>query len=241
MTGRTSSNLKLDQEVEAVGEDAGRQETAGQLALEVLHEIRNPLDALGHLTFLAFQEAEDVGKVREYMRLAFEQMDTLSRIAGHTLGFARFSKFPKSTELVDLTEAAVRIHQRRMDTRSIHLVRKLPSELSAEVHRGEILQVLSNLISNALDALPDHGTMSLKLWKSGSKVHFIVADNGSGIAPEHRHRIFQPFYTTKGESGTGLGLALSKKIVEGHRGVIRIRSSVRPGSSGTVFRVTLPV
>jgi signal transduction histidine kinase len=109
------------------------------------------------------------------------------------------------------------------------------------VHTGEVLQVLSNIVKNALDALPDGGTLRLRLRRHRGEVEFVIADNGEGIQKEHPDGIFQPFFTTKGESGTGLGLSLSKAIVERYSGKMRIRSSVRPGKSGTAFKIRLPV
>jgi signal transduction histidine kinase len=112
--------------------------------------------------------------------------------------------------------------------------------LPPPVYPGEILQVISNMIANSLDALSDEGTLRLRLRKRGSDVYFVIADSGHGIAEEHTHKIFQPFFTTKGERGTGLGLSLSRKIIERHRGKISMRSSVRQGKTGTTFRVRLP-
>jgi signal transduction histidine kinase len=141
---------------------------------------------------------------------------------------------------VALAEAALRIHRKAIEARKIHLVKDLPSTLVAEVHGGEILQVVSNLIANALDALPVGGRLRLRLRRRQGEVHFVVADNGQGIPTDQIAEIFKPFFTTKEERGTGLGLALSKGIVERHRGKIRLRSSVRPGRSGTVFKISLP-
>jgi signal transduction histidine kinase len=214
--------------------------TAGQLALEMIHEIKNPLEALGHLTYLASQEADDPDKVRTYMRLAEEQMRTLDHVVGQTLGFARSSQAPKPIDLAILAEAALRIHQRIIDTRKIRLVKDLPQGLVAEVYRGEILQVISNLIVNALDALPANGAVCIRLRKRRGEIHIIVSDNGHGIPAEHRDEIFQPFFTTKADRGTGLGLALSRKIIEHHHGRICMQSSVRPGRSGTIFKICLP-
>jgi signal transduction histidine kinase len=215
--------------------------TAGRLALEMMHEIRNPLEAVGHLTYLTCAEAEDVEKVRKYMGMAEEQIDTLREIAGETLGFSRVSASPRPIELVTLAEAALRIHRRTIEKKKIHLVKDLPSGIVAEVYLGEMLQVLSNLIVNALDAMPsEKGALSLRLRKRGDEVHIVIADNGCGIGAEHSERVFQPFFTTKNERGTGLGLALSKKIVERHNGRIVMRSSVRPGRSGTMLRISLP-
>jgi signal transduction histidine kinase len=103
------------------------------------------------------------------------------------------------------------------------------------VDTGEILQVVSNLIVNSLDALPADGTLCLRLRKRADEVDLVIADNGHRIPIEHHDLVFQPFFTTKQERGTGLGLAPSKKIIEKHRGKIRMRSSVRPGRNGTTF------
>jgi signal transduction histidine kinase len=140
-----------------------------------------------------------------------------------------------------LAEAGLRIHQKKIADKRVRLVKRLAGEVMAEVHRGELLQVISNLIVNALDALPTEGTLHVRLRKSEDKVHFLIADNGHGIPAENIESIFQAFFTTKEEKGTGLGLALSKKIVERHGGKIRVRSSTREGRQGTAFKISLPI
>jgi signal transduction histidine kinase len=219
---------------------ASSHATAEHLALEVLHEIRNPLEALGNLTYLAFEEADDPEKVRKYMRLAGEQMATLNHIASQTLGYARSFSSPKSTNLAALMKSAIRIHQKTISMKKIDLVKDLPEDLSMDVYSGELLQVFSNLIANALDALPVAGTLRLRFRKRQDRVDFVIADSGQGIPAENLDVIFEPFFTTKEEKGTGIGLSLSKKIVEHHHGKIRARSSTRPGKSGTTFRISLP-
>jgi signal transduction histidine kinase len=214
---------------------------AGQLALEVMHEIRNPLETLGNLIYLARQNADNAGGVRYYISLAEEQMSTVSNICNYTLGFAQTSSRPKPIDLGLLTEAAVRIHQRKIEEKNIHLVKDIPEAVLAEVYAGEILQVLSNFITNALDALPKDGILRLRLRKRARDVEFVIADNGHGIQPHYTESIFKPFFTTKGERGTGLGLALSKRIIDRHRGWIRVRSSVRGGKAGTAFKISLPI
>ena len=212
----------------------------GQFALEVMHEIRNPLEALGYLTHLAEEQADDPGKVREYLAEAKEQMATVHQIAGQTLGFARDVPSLKTKDMSALVEAAVRVNHRRLGSQGVTLMRDLPEGINAEVKSSEILQALSNLIGNALDALPAKGTISLRLRKRSSGVQILIADNGHGIPAEHLSRLFEPFFTTKGDRGTGLGLALTKKIVERHGGRICVRSSVVSQRSGTTFRISLP-
>lgn len=223
-----------------IQEDIGGRETAGHLALEVMHEIKNPLDALGNLVYLAAAEADDPEKVRRYAELAQEQLTTVTRIVSQTLSFARVSASPRRNNLVELAETAIRIHQRPIHSRRINLVRKVPDELIAEVHSGEILQLLSNLIVNALDAMPNEGTLHLRLRESKGEVHIVIADNGHGIPEEHRARVFEPFFTSKGERGTGLGLSITKKIIDHHGGRIAMRSSTRVGRNGTTFKIRIP-
>jgi signal transduction histidine kinase len=213
---------------------------AGRFALEVMHEIKNPLEALGHLTFLAAEEADHPEKVRKYMSLAEEQMATLTHIARQTLGIARISNVPKPVDLAALVEAALRIHQRAIEFKGIRLIKGLPGGMVVAVYTGEMLQVLSNVIVNALDALTFGGTLSVRLRRRRSEVQFVIADNGHGIPAAHRAEIFEPFFTTKEERGNGLGLSLTKKIIERHRGKIFVRSSIQPGKSGTIFKISVP-
>jgi signal transduction histidine kinase len=214
--------------------------TAGRLALEVMHDIRNPLEALRNLNYLIVLSADNPDEVRRYGALAEEQMAIVIGIANTVLGFSQPANEPRPVNLVPLTEAAVRIHQRTIDTKKVHLLMELKEQVVAPIYTSEMLQVISNLIHNALDALPEGGTIRLRLREAEREVHLLIADNGHGIPAEHADQVFQPFFTTKREKGTGLGLSLSKKIVERHRGTIRMRSSVRPGRSGTLFKISLP-
>ncbi|MGC1871082.1 MAG: HAMP domain-containing sensor histidine kinase [Acidobacteriaceae bacterium] len=224
---------------EAVRE-AEKRAIAGQLAIEIMHEVRNPVEALGNLIFLARNCAQTSEELERYLRMSEEQLATLSQIVGRTLSLARFSGKPKRTDLAAIIEAGLRVHQRAIDGKKINLVKELSGDFTTKVYATEILQVISNLLVNALDALPENGVLSLRLRKSQGHIHLLIADNGHGIPEEHRDKIFQPFFTTKEERGNGLGLALSREIVERHLGKIRMRSSVRPDKTGTTFRISLP-
>ena len=231
--------MQLATAAEALRE-SDKRATAGRLALELMHEIRNPLEALGNLIFLANGDVHNSEEVQHFMRLAEEQVATVNELVSRTLTLARFSSQPRRMNLAAIAEAALRVHQRSIERKKIHLVKELPDDLMAEVYAAEILQVISNLLKNALDALPENGVLCVRLRKRQSHVHLLVADNGHGIPAEHRDQIFKPFFTTKEDHGTGLGLALSREIVERHRGKIYVRSSVRPDKSGTTFRISLP-
>ncbi|HEV2620121.1 MAG TPA: HAMP domain-containing sensor histidine kinase [Acidobacteriaceae bacterium] len=235
--------VKLQSELSVPSEaliKAQQHAVAGQLALELMHDLRNPLEALGHLTYLALQCADDPAKVRSYLNMAQEQMAIIAELASHPLDFARNSGPPKLADLVLIAESALRIHQRTIESKKIHLVRDLAEKVEGSIYSAEILQVVSNLILNALDALPESGSLHLRLRKRGKSILILVADNGHGIPREHSEIIFQPFFTTKETRGTGLGLALSKRIVGHHGGKIQMRSCVTPGRNGTVFRISLP-
>jgi signal transduction histidine kinase len=230
------SRLAITEEALRLSEERG---AAGQLALELMHEVKNPLETLGHLTYLA-QSESDPEQVKTYLRLADEQMKTLGQIASHTLGFARARSAPQRLSVTALTEAAIRIHQRAIDQKKIHLVRKPSEDHEVMMYPGQMLQVLSNLIANALDALVEDEHLHLNIRRRAGRIEIIVADNGTGIAQEHLERVFEPFFSTKDTRGTGLGLSLSKKIIERHQGTIRMRSSCGPRRTGTIFRISLP-
>ncbi len=239
----TSVIADLESRLSDVSEALRRAEeraTPGLLALELMHEIRNPLEAVGNLTYLAMEEVDDPEAVRIYLRRIEEQLATLNQIASQTLGFARTTNSPQQVRLATLAEAALRIHQSAMKAKQIRVLKDLPQEVTAQVYTTEMLQVMSNLIVNSLDALPRAGTLWMRLHRRNREIHIVVADNGHGIPAEHRDQIFEPFFTTK-KVGTGLGLALSKRIVEHNRGTISLRSSIRPGKSGTTFKISLPI
>jgi signal transduction histidine kinase len=214
--------------------------TIGQLALEMVHEIRNSLEALGQLTYLAREDAGAPEKVRAYLTLAEEQMAHLRYISGKTLGYSKSAFSIESADLVKVAEAAVRIHKASLARNNIRLITDFPEEATAHIHFGGMLQVISNLLANAVDAVPAAGTIRIRVRVHENEVHILVADNGGGIPSKYIRSVFEPYFTTKGDQGTGIGLALVEKILKGHRGRIRVRSSVRPGRCGTTFLVSVP-
>ena len=238
------TNSELKARLAAAEEALRRAEiraTVGQLALEMIHEIRNPLEAMNNLTFLARQEAGNPESVRTYLNMAEEQMAHLRYISGKTLRYSKSAFSTEAADLVKVAEAALRIHHTSFTRNQIRLVTDFPDQVIAHIHFGGMLQVISNLLANSIDALSGSGSIRLRLKARNNHAHILVADNGHGIPFENIRTIFEPYFTTKGEHGTGLGLALTEKIVDGHRGRIRVRSSVRPGRCGTTFRVSIPI
>jgi signal transduction histidine kinase len=167
MEANTNRELqaKLDIAAEAVRK-AEAQTLAGRFALEVMHEIRNPLEAVGYLVHLATLE-ENIDAIREHLIAAQVQMATVHQIASQTLSLSRVLQTPQEVDLVELAEAALRIHHRRITAQRIHLVRDFSKDVYAEIYSGEIVQVVSNLLANSLDAVAEGGK---SLFGCGSEV-----------------------------------------------------------------------
>lgn len=214
---------------------------AGQFAAAIMHDINNPLEAASNLAYLVDREAENPVKVREFIHLLEEQLANVTQIAQQTLSFYKSSAPPRATDLVGVTQAALRVHEYKISAKQLRLVKLLPDDAIVKAHPGEILQVLSNLIANALDALPKNGALSIRIRKYKEEAHVTVIDNGHGIPEPLLAKVFEPFFTTKQERGTGLGLAISKSIIERHHGRLKARSCTRQGRSGTAFRISLPL
>ena len=235
------TNEDLWGEIQQVLRESEGRAVAGQFSAAIMHEITNPLETISYLAYLAQGEAEDPAKVRKYLSLLRDEVANVVRIARQTLNLYKPSDVRIPVDLIEVAESALRIHAPRIEAKNVNLVKDFADEVETEVHPGEMLQVLSNLLGNALDALPDKGTLRLRFRKRGDQVHATIADDGSGIPQEILSKVFNPFFTTKKENGTGLGLPISKSIVEGHKGMMRVRSSTRPGRSGTAFRISLPL
>jgi len=214
---------------------------AGQFAAMVMHEINGPLEAVHNLNYLIQQEADNPAQVRVFSGMLEEQLVTLTKLSRQTLSFYRSPETRESIPIATLAEAALRVHQRKISAKHIDLRKRLTDDVSADVHAGDMLQVFSNVISNAIDALPDNGILAIRVRRAADEAHVTVADNGPGIPDPVYSRIFDPFFTTKKELGTGLGLSISKSIVEKHHGRIRSRTTTRPSRNGTAFRISIPL
>jgi signal transduction histidine kinase len=213
---------------------------AGQYAAAIMHEINGPLEAVTNLNYLLQTSVANAEQVRQFSGLIDEQLAVLTRLSRQTLSFFHSGDTREAVAVALLAEAALRVHQHKIAAKKIRLLKDLPRDVSVEAHPSAMLQVLSNLFANAVEALPEYGTLSVRARQRNSEVHITVVDDGPGIPATVEDRIFDPFFTTKQERGTGLGLAITKAIVETHRGRIRTHSSTRSGRSGTAFRISLP-
>jgi signal transduction histidine kinase len=218
-----------------------RLAVANRYAAAIMHEINNPLESLTNLIFLTRHNSDDASKVVAYADLAEAQLARMGELTRRTLSFYRDHTGPTDFDLIEIADSAIKIHSHRLQRQCVEVCRKVPATAIANVFPGEILQVLSNLILNSLDALPESGgVLTLKVKTYGGKIHILIADNGTGMEPSIYENLFKPHLTTK-PKGNGLGLWLSRDIVQRHSGAMRCRSSRRQGRSGTMFKVSLPV
>jgi PAS domain S-box-containing protein len=218
----------------------------GRLAASIAHEINNPLESVTNLLFLA-RESGSLEEAQGYLSTAEQELRRMAAITNQTLSFHKQVSAPKTVTCDELLESVLRIYHGRIVNSKIRVEHRHRTGEGLLCFDGEIRQVLNNLVSNAIDAMHGNGgrlllrSRAATHWPSGEKgVVITVADTGSGIKPEILHRIFEPFFTTKGQSGTGLGLWVSRDIVNRHKGAFRVRSSQRPGRSGSVFTLFLP-
>ncbi len=218
-----------------------RLSVASRFASALMHEVNNPLEAIGNLVYIAKMDRKNPASVARCLELIEEQMAVLSSITRRTLSFHRDQVEPKDGDLVGIAEAALQLYASRLEKGMVTLHKRVPATAKATFVASEMLQVMSNLILNALDALPPEGAhLSVRVHSGRKSLTITIADNGSGIPENIVPTLFQPFVTGK-QTGTGLGLWLSQGIVKKHKGSIRFRTCRRPGRSGTVYRISLPV
>ncbi len=216
----------------------------GRLAATIAHEINNPLEAVTNLIFLAQNSGIDE-QGREFLELASDELKRVAHITKQTLGFYRETASPARMELGATVESVLTLYERKIESKDIHVSKQLAPDVYVEAIPGEIRQVLSNLISNAIDALDQGGTMHIRVRPVGSAgeargARIVIADDGVGIPEQIRQQVFEPFFTTKRDFGTGLGLWVTRQIMRRHSGNIRVRSCTRGPHRGTIFSVFLP-
>lgn len=218
--------------------------TAGRLAASIAHEINNPLEAVLNLLYLA---RHDPNQSVKYLTMAEHEVVRVAQIAQQTLGFVRDANTPSLVDPAAIMDEILQLYSRKLDRRQIRVSRRYRNQLHIEGYSGELRQLLANLVVNAIDAMENKGYLHVRVTTcrecAGGRdgVRITIADDGGGIKRNDLQHIFEPFYTTKKETGTGLGLWVSRGIVEKHRGWIRVRSRTLGQHTGTVFVIFLPL
>jgi signal transduction histidine kinase len=217
---------------------------AARLAATVAHEINNPLEAVSNLVYLTKLRAGMPDQALQDLALAEQELNRVSHVTRQTLGFYREANQPDKLDVPTIVESVLRLYSNKFKTKNIQVVHESEPCPPLQGFPGEMQQVVANIISNAADAVETGGTLKVSVscvdGDAGKTVQVRVEDDGPGIAAEHLERIFEPFFTTKKNVGTGLGLWVSKTIVERHGGMIEVVSRNDNGSHGTVFRVIIP-
>jgi PAS domain S-box-containing protein len=190
----------------------------GRMAATIAHEINNPLESV---------------------------MNRVAQIAQQTLGYYRGPSTPVTVDLHELIETVLTVYHSKLCASKISIERQFGDLQKIVAIKGELIQVLSNLIANAVDAMTDGGALHLSTRMAstafGDGIELIIRDEGAGIDPKHLDKIYDPFFTTKGERGTGIGLWVSRQLVEKRGGRITIASSTDAADSGTSATIFLPV
>ena len=206
---------KLHDELEKALQRSEKLASTGRLVATIAHEINNPLDSLYNMMHLLRANPNLDATARELVGLAGEEITRLSQSTKQTLAPHRESKLPVVTKLSVILDDTCAMFQPQLHASSIEVKRNYVTEGEVTIHASELWQVFNNLISNAIDATERNGRIELTVESSDpDEVVIMVCDTGCGIPAEHLETIYQPFFTTKGEKGTGIGLWVVKGIVE---------------------------
>ena len=235
----------LQKRAEAALIQSEKLAAVGRMASSIAHEINNPLESVTNLLYIARQYAI-IPEVQSFLELADQELRRVSIIANQTLRFHKQASSPREITCTELFSTVLSLYEGRLRNSSIIVEKRKRNTRRIACFEGDIRQVLNNLVSNAIDAMPTGGRLLLRSreatdWRTGRRgLVLTVADTGSGMSPETRAHVFEAFFTTKGINGTGLGLWIGSEIVDRHHGRLLLRSSREAAHRGTVFSLFLP-
>ena len=223
----------------------------GRLAASIAHEINNPLEAVTNLVYLIREEVSrpepSLEKLKRYLGDVEQELQRVTEITKQTLRFYREPSQPNAIEADSVLNSVLTLYGSRLTAAGISVRLEVRAESATVLSTpGELRQVLANIIGNASDAMRGGGQLRLRIsehedWKNGGRsVRLSIADEGSGIPEDVFPHIFEPFVTTKGETGTGLGLWVTSEIIKKNGWTIQVRTCREPGRSGTVFSIVIP-
>jgi signal transduction histidine kinase len=227
--------------------EAEKLAVTGRLAATLAHEVNNPLEAVMNILFLLGNDEALSDNSREFLKLAEEELLRVTHITRQTLAFYREPASPVPVHLDDQVRQVIRIFQPKLNAKKIGVEFSSTVDSEYVIHAGEFKQIVTNLLANAIDAVGREGRIAIRVrpgrsWRQSDEVGFriTIADNGTGISRTDRKRLFQPFFTTKGQRGTGLGLWVTQGLVTKHGGSLRMHSCTRSLWRGTSFSLFFP-
>jgi signal transduction histidine kinase len=218
----------------------------GRLAASIAHEINNPLEAVTNLLFL-MRSSPEPSKFHAYLAQADQELARVAEITRHTLRFYREPSHPVDTEVASVLRSVLVLYNSRLAGANVEVEIEIDAPFARVLASpGELRQVIANIVGNAIDAMRHGGRLRIRVSEESGlgdfpRVRLTIADTGSGIPAALLPAIFEPFVTTKGETGTGLGLWVTGEIIRRSGWNIRVRSQCGPGQSGTTFSITMPL
>ncbi len=224
-----------------------RLAAVGRLAASISHEINNPLEAVTNLLYLVRSDSSLSAESIDYIRMAEQELGRVTEIVAQTLRFQRGSVAPVQCSPEALINSVIALHQGRLHNSGIQIARQHRRSRTFRCPEGDLRQVLNNLLGNAIDAMRSTGgTITIRTQPGTHRdtgregLRITIADTGHGMSPATAAQIFEPFYTTKGDEGSGLGLWISSSIARRHGGKLSVRSSREGSRRGTTFSLFLP-
>ncbi len=242
---KTARDITQQKKVEQALRMTERLTSVGRMAATIAHEINNPLEAVTNLVYLA-KGRPVPSDVQEFLNAIEEELSRISEITKQTLGFYRETTAPTAVRVGEMLNPLISVLGRRARNRGIEIRPEIRQDPEIYAAAGEIRQLIANLLNNSFDAVDCGGLIRIRISAIGPNGHqktgirITVADSGRGIPPSDLSKLFDPFFTTTKDVGTGLGLWVCTNIVQRHNGSIRVKSSTTPGRSWTVFSVFLP-
>jgi PAS domain S-box-containing protein len=223
---------------------ADKLATMGRLTATIAHEINNPLTAISNLGYLLDTHPNLDKTARQYTDALLKELERVTKITKQTLAFYRESRNPVAVSVSELLDEVLQTYSKPLQEKQIQVERQYFTSTQIEAYPVEIAQVFSNLIANSIDAMSSAGKILIEVRDARrqreSGVYVLVADTGSGVPLHLREKIFEPFFSTKGREGTGLGLWVTSGIVRKHGGDVELLSPAEAPLSGAAFAVFLP-
>ncbi len=227
--------------------EAEKLAVTGRLAATLAHEVNNPLAAVTNILYLLRNDTGLLPQSKQFLEMAEEELSRVSHITRQTLAFYREPVAPAHVHPSELVRQTVAIFGPKLEAKQLHTVVEDRLNSAVVFFPGELKQIITNLLANAIDATDVSGKITIRVARGrtsadGNEPGFriTVSDNGTGIDPKDRKQLFQPFFTTKGQKGTGLGLWVTQGLVTKHGGQLRMRTSTQGAHRGTSFMIFLP-